>query len=79
MVRNDKMPDAPTLGLTEARCRSKDCNMLLAKVRLSANSVVEIKCRRCNAVNAFTVEQKKDAGERGLIPDGQGGYHPPLD
>tara|TARA_R100001244_G_scaffold122081_1_gene91733 strand:+ start:147 stop:308 length:162 start_codon:yes stop_codon:yes gene_type:complete len=53
--------------------------MLLAKVRLAAESVVEIKCRRCNTVNAFTIEQEEDNVEIDLVPDGQGGYIPPED
>ena len=79
MVSNNKMPDAPALGLREARCQHENCNMLLAKVRLAAESVVEIKCRRCNTVNAFTIEQEEDNVEIDLVPDGQGGYIPPED
>tara|TARA_R110000824_G_scaffold196509_2_gene379785 strand:+ start:1299 stop:1460 length:162 start_codon:yes stop_codon:yes gene_type:complete len=51
--------------------------MLLAKVRLTAESVVEIKCRRCNKVNTFSIEQEEDDVEINLVPDGQGGYVPP--
>ena len=43
--------------------------MLLARVRLTADSVVEIKCRRCSEVNAFRPEET--GSHR---PDGQGGY-----
>ena len=77
MVSNNKMPDAP--ALREARCQHESCNMLLAKVRLAAESVVEIKCRRCNTVNAFTIEQEEDDVAVDLVPDGQGGYIPPED
>ena len=43
--------------------------MLLARVRLAGDSVVEIKCRRCSEVNAFRPEQSGSPE-----PDGQGGY-----
>ena len=77
MVSNNKMPDAPALGLREARCQYDNCNMLLAKFCLTAESVVEIKCRRCNKVNTFRIEQEENDVEINLVPDGQGGYIPP--
>jgi len=51
--------------------------MLLARVRLSAESVVEIKCRRCNTVNAFRPGQGEETVAINLTPDGQGGFIPP--
>ena len=51
--------------------------MLLARVRLSAESVVEIKCRRCNTVNAFRPAIDEEEVMINLVPDGQGGFGPP--
>ena len=65
----EDMPDAPIVGLWQARCRNGKCNMLLARIRLSGDSVVEIKCRRCSEVNAFMPEETGTPR-----PDGQGGY-----
>jgi phage FluMu protein Com len=75
MVSHNKMPDAS--ALREARCQHEGCNMLLAKVRLTVESIVEIKCRRCNKVNTFSIEQEEDDVAINLVPDGQGGYIPP--
>jgi len=75
MVSHNKMPDAS--ALREARCQHESCNMLLSKVRLTAESVVEIKCRRCNKVNTFSIGQEEDDVAINLVPDGQGGYIPP--
>ena len=71
------MPDAPIVGLRQVRCQKENCNMLLARVRLSAESVVEIKCRRCNTVNAFRPAIDEEEVMINLVPDGQGGFGPP--
>ena len=74
----ENMPDAPNLGLTQARCRNNKCNSLLARVRLSTDSIVEIKCRRCGQVNTFGPDQVDgDNAALNLVPDGQGGFGPP--
>lgn len=41
------------------------------------DSVVEIKCRRCNKVNTFNLEPDKDDVAINLVSDGQGGFVPP--
>jgi len=64
------MPDAPVVGLQDARCRRPECHSLLARVRLEANSIVEIKCRLCKRVSTFAPEGVTVR----LKPDGQGGY-----
>ena len=64
------MPDAPSVGLHEARCRRTECRSLLARIRLEGSSQVEIKCRRCQAVTTFASETSMVR----LKPDGQGGY-----
>jgi hypothetical protein len=52
--------------------------MLLAKTRLSANSLVEIKCRRCNTINLIRPDEDlSDDVFINLVPDGQGGFEPP--
>lgn len=71
------MQDASTVGLTQARCRNEKCNLLLARVRLMPDSVVEIKCRRCNKVNTFNLEPDGDDVAINLVSDGQGGFVPP--
>ena len=71
------MPDAPIVGLEQARCVNEKCKLLLARVRLTMDSVAEIKCRRCGKVNVFQVERDGDDVAIHLIPDGQGGYIPP--
>ena len=78
MVDSKAMSDAPIVGLQESRCQSKNCHMLLAKTRLSANSVVEIKCRRCNTINLIRPDEDlSDDVFINLVPDGQGGFEPP--
>ena len=64
------MPDAPIVGLHEARCRRTECRSLLARIRLEGNSQVEIKCRLCKAISTFA----PDTVTVRLKPDGQGGY-----
>ncbi len=69
------MSSTANLGLIEARCRRPECRHLLARLRLDGNSLVEIKCRRCQSVSTFapesaTVKLKIDR----LKSDGQGGY-----
>lgn len=56
-------------NLTEARCQKDSCKSLLARLKLEGGSLVEIKCRRCNAVSTFIPDEPA-----GSIPDGQGGY-----
>lgn len=75
MATNDPMPDASPVGLQEARCRRTECRSLLARLRLDGNSLVEIKCRRCQAVSTFA----PDTAKVKLKADGQGGYiHVPV-
>ena len=75
MATNDQMPDASAVGLQEARCRRIECRSLLARLRLDGNSLVEIKCRRCQAVSTFAPDTSKVK----LKADGQGGYvHVPV-
>ena len=69
------MPDASAVGLQEARCRRLECRSLLARLRLDGSSLVEIKCRRCQAVSTFAPDTSKVK----LKADGQGGYvHVPV-
>lgn len=69
------MPDASVVGLQEARCRRLECRSLLARIRLEGNSLVEIKCRRCQAISTFA----PDTSRVKLKADGQGGYvHVPV-
>ena len=79
MVNSEAMSDAPIVGLQEARCQTKNCHMLLAKTRLSADSVVEIKCRRCNTINVIRPQRLDDPDDVSinLVSDGQGGFVPP--
>ena len=65
----EKMPDAPIVGLTDARCQNQTCNSLLARVKLNGTSLVEIKCRRCGALAVF-----ESSPQAILESDGQGGY-----
>jgi len=41
------------------------------------DSVVEIKCRRCNKVNTFDRASDEDDVAINLVSDGQGGFVPP--
>ena len=63
------MPDAPIVGLSDARCHNAACNSLLARVRLYGATVIEIKCRRCGALATF-----RPSSQDSLESDGQGGY-----
>ena len=75
MATNDPMSDASPVGLQEAICRRTECRSLLARLRLDGNSLVEIKCRRCQAVSTFA----PDTAKVKLKADGQGGYiHVPV-
>ena len=75
MATNDPMSDASPVGLQEARCRRTECRSLLARLRLDGNSLVEIKCRRCQAVSTFA----PDTAKVKLKADGHGGYiHVPV-
>ena len=75
MEADDSMPDASAVGLQEARCRRPECRSLLARLRLDGSSLVEIKCRRCQAVSTFAPDTSKVK----LKADGQGGYvHVPV-
>ena len=69
---DNTMPDSSPIRLYEARCKAKDCGMLLARIWLEGASQVEIKCRRgrCGQISLFTVEEITR-----LEPDGQGGYN----
>ena len=64
------MSASQNVGLTEARCRRPQCRSLLARLRLEGNSIVEIKCRRCQSVSTFAPESSTIR----LKSDGQGGY-----
>jgi len=77
------MPDAKDLKLREARCNNENCSpykgsrQLLARIRLEANSVIEIKCRRCNEITIFTATTSDlDDESMNLVSDGQGGFVP---
>ena len=69
---DEAMPDTPYIKIQEARCKEKNCGMLLARLWLVGTSRVEIKCRRgkCGDITIFTANDGED-----LKPDGQGGFN----